>query len=657
MTNILPLRRPGAEITVRVVIITLFLTLLLTAANTFLALKIGMLTSASIPAALLAMAILKGFKKSSVLEVNLIQTGASAGEAVAGGIIYTIPALVIVHIWGHFSYLENFLIAFTGGLLGVVFSVPLRRLLVKRNDLPFPEARAIAELLKLSDAGKISIKPMLQGLSFGVVGEFLQSGPQIVASQFQKILLVDKSFVNLGFGFSTTLLGAGYLMGTRIAIGLFIGALLNYLILLPLLSHQLLIAPTLAAAPDFMAHQLKYVGLGAMLMAALLTLLSFSQLFLRGCLTARGQLFKSKPALRFVPTTEQDMSKRSLLGLALGLIVVLFFTLQNFLGAVSHATLLTHGLLSGGIILFIIVIGFIATAICGYFSGLVGVTASPGSAIILGVVILAGALLKLCSPLLPVDLLGAHNQQVALAILIITASVITGMACIANDNLQDLKVGQLLGATPRYQQLMLMFGVVVAALVIPLLLEKLFQVYGIAGVMPRAGMDPVMSLAAPPAAMVAALAQAMFGGQLPLPLLGLGAAIVVVLGLLQRIVKPLAGLSLLSLGMGMYFSMDVTMALCLGAAFNYLVKPSVKNASVAAKATPHLGAQRASIFACGLVCGAAILDVVLAFPFAMTGNPDFMRMESLTTDHLPIILAISMVIALILKFRRFGTEQ
>lgn len=653
MSKILPFVKPGANITLRVILITTALTLLLTAANTFLALKIGMLTSASIPAALLAMAILKGFKKTSVLEINLIQTGASAGEAVAGGIVYTIPAMVIVHLWGGFSYLENFLIAFTGGLLGVVFSVPLRRFLVKRDDLPFPEGRAIAELLKLSSAGKISTKPMLQGIGFGVIGEFLQNGPQIIASQFQKIWLIDKSFIHVGLGFSTTLLGAGYLMGLRLGIGLLIGAFLNYCIILPILSHLSLTAPTLAAAPDFMAHQLKYIGLGAMLMAAFFTLVSFGRLFLKSCLEAGARVFRAKAAAGFVPLTDQDLSRRCLLGLAGGLILVLFLLLQHFIGTMASLTTTNHYGLVIGIILFIIIMGFVATAICGYFSGLVGVTASPGSAIILGVVILGGALLKMALSCLSIDLLQPHYQHLALAIIIITASIITGMACIANDNLQDLKVGQLLGATPRHQQVMLMFGVVVAALVIPLLLDKLFQVYGIAGVVPRVGMDPTQTLAAPPAAMVATLATAIFGGHLPLPLLALGAALVAGLAIVKRLFSRGSQLSLLSVGMGMYFSMDTTLALFFGAALSHMVQRAQPKA--AAKKAP-LGPQQASIFACGLVCGAAILDVILAFPFAMTGNPDLLKITSGMPIQLPLLLAFVMLAILTLKFRAFRDD-
>ena len=272
-----PLIRPEEnvfELTLRSILLAIILTIILAISNTYLALKLGILTSASIPAAIISMGILRFFKQSTILENNAVQTAASAGEAVAGGIVYTIPALVIIQYWHHFDYLTNFFIAFSGGTLGVLFSIPLRRILVNDKALKFPEGRAIAQVLQ-SSSEKIGIRDIVYGGIIGATLELFQVGFKLIANSWTYWLPIKRSIFGLGAGFSATMIGAGYLIGFDMATSIFLGAIISWLIALPLASHflpQVLIQPSVAETASFLwNNQLRYLGIGAMLFAGVWT--------------------------------------------------------------------------------------------------------------------------------------------------------------------------------------------------------------------------------------------------------------------------------------------------------------------------------------------------------------------------------------------------
>lgn len=254
-----------AELTLRVIILAIILTVLLAMSNAYLALKLGILTSASIPAAIISMGILRFFKNSTILENNAVQTAASAGEAVAGGIVYTIPALIIIGFWNHFDYVTNFFIAVCGGILGVLFSIPLRRILVNDQSLKFPEGRAIAEVLK-SSADKVGIKDIFLGGLVGGVLELLQVGFKVIASSWNYWFVVKRSLFGLGAGFSATMIGAGYLVGHDMAISIFLGAVISWLIALPITSQFypdfLNQYPAEQATTLLWNSEMRYLGIG-----------------------------------------------------------------------------------------------------------------------------------------------------------------------------------------------------------------------------------------------------------------------------------------------------------------------------------------------------------------------------------------------------------
>src|SRR5436190_17650 len=544
-------QQPG--ITLRVIFLGIFLAILLAASSTYLALKVGILPSASIPAAILAMAILRLFQNGNIFEANLIQTAASAGEAMAGGIVFTIPALVIIGYWHYFPYFANCAIALLGGLLGILFSIPLRKILINTPQLYFPEARAIAEVLKLSQKQTFPINKMLVGTSLGAGLEFAQTGLKVIALATEKWIVFGKShIIGFGLGFAPALIGVGYLIGWNVGLSLLLGAFIAWGIGLPLLSYFSPITKTFILAKNLSvyANDIHYIGLGAMLAAGLWTLLQLLRPFYLSLRLSLPGLFQLQQ-IRLSPA-EQDLPLNYLLA-SLGLIIIGIYFLFAYLLPIQSLSFRLPQLFTVGAVLYVLVIGFVFAALCGYFSGLVGVTASPGSAIVISgllfmALILRGLLFFKGHELLSSQLLDAATMT------IIIGAVVAGIACIANDNIQDLKVGHLIAAIPYQQQIMLILGVIVAALVIPYVMQLLFSVYGLVTGLPHAGMDLQQTLSAPPAAMMAGLTQGVFHHDLPWLMLGIGAGIMLILILVNKISK--INISLLGVGMGIYLPLS-----------------------------------------------------------------------------------------------------
>lgn len=611
-------KQPSNVMTLRVVVLGIFLAILLAASSTYLALKVGILPSASIPAAILAMAILRLFHNGNIFEANLIQTAASAGEAVAGGIVFTIPALVIIGYWNYFPYFANLAIACLGGLLGILFSIPLRKILINTPQLYFPEARAITEVLKLSQKQNFHIKKMLVGTGLGAGLEFAQTGLKIIAISAEKWMVFGSSqIIGFGLGFAPALIGVGYLIGWNIGLSLLLGAIIAWGISLPLLSYFAPVGKTfiLAESLSVYGNDIHYIGLGAMLAAGLWTLLHLLKPFYLSLrLSLQGLFYSEKPRLSLA---EQDIPLNYLIAGLVLVIVSIYFLFVYLLPIHSLMFALSQFFIIGAV-LYVVIIGFVFAALCGYFSGLVGVTASPGSAIVISgllfmALILRGLLFFKGHELLASQLLNAA------AITIIVGAVVAGTACIANDNIQDLKVGHLIGAIPRQQQIMLIIGVLIAALVIPYVMQLLFNVYGLATILPHSGMDPQQTLSAPPAAMMAGLTQGVFNHDLPWDRLAIGVAIMLALILVNKITK--INVSLLGVGMGIYLPLSSSTPLFVGSLFAVAVKwyLQIKKRN---DVSSHINFQHhdAVLLSCGLVAGAALMDVLLAIPLSITGN-------------------------------------
>ncbi|KTD67111.1 OPT family oligopeptide transporter [Legionella steelei] len=619
-----------AELTFRVVLLAIILTILLAMSNAYLALKLGILTSASIPAAIISMGILRFFKNSTILENNAVQTAASAGEAVAGGIVYTIPALIIIGYWNHFDYITNFFIAVSGGILGVLFSIPLRRILVHDQSLKFPEGRAIAEVLK-SSVEKTGLKDILIGGAVGGLIELFQTGFKVIANSWGYWFVIKRSLFGLGAGFSATMIGAGYLVGHDMAISIFFGAVISWLIALPVVSqfypefvNQY---PAEQAATFLWNSEMRYLGIGAMLFAGVWTFLKLVKPLSRN-IQASLKSFMSKGKNEIQPLrTDKDIPlPYILMGVAaLAAILFLFFQLVLPLQQVGLNNQYSPTLVFLAVV-YVLFIGFIFSVITAYFSGMVGVTASPGSSVVIsGMLFAAWLLLVAIDHLLPLPL-KTEQIQAAEAITIMIGAVVTGIAAIANDNTQDLKVGQLVGATPWKQQLMLLLGVLISSLVIPPVMQLLFNVYGIAGVMPHEGMDISQSLPAPTAALMAAITEAVFRNSLPWTMMLIGSVIILLIVFLNYFfrLRRFLNLSILGVAIGMYLPLSSSFPLFVGGMIALFVKIRLKRA-VPVKEEATLCKQKGTLIACGLVAGSAIIDVMLAIPFSIFQSPDALQ--------------------------------
>ena len=634
-----------AELTIRAVILAIGLTVLLALSNAYLALKLGILTSASIPAAIISMGILRLFKDATILENNAVQTAASAGEAVAGGIVYTIPALIIIQYWNEFDYLTNFFIAASGGILGVLFSIPLRRVLVNERALKFPEGRAIAEVLK-SSAEKVGIRDIFLGGAVGGLIELLQAGFKIIANSWSFWFTAKRSLFGFGAGFSATMIGAGYLVGHDMAFSIFLGAVISWLIAMPIVSQFY---------PDFVSHypadkaaallwnsEMRYLGIGAMLFAGTWTFLKLIKPLSKSISVSFNAFIAKSRTNTVIPRTDRDIPMPFILIGVLIMAAVLFLFFQ-FIFPLEEVGLNEEigPTLVFGAVLYVLIIGALFSVITAYFSGMVGVTASPGSSIVIaGMLFAAWLLLVIINHALPLPL--SNNQiKAAEAITIIIGSVVTGIAAIANDNTQDLKVGQLVGATPWRQQVMLLLGVVVSSLVIPPVMQILFDVYGIGGVLPHEGMDPSQALPAPTAALMAAITEAVFRNTLPWVMMFIGALIILSLILVNYLfkVERLVKLSILGVAIGMYLPIASSFPLFLGGMIALAVQWRL-NKQNKPEEEKHLRKQKGVLIACGLVAGSALVDVLLAIPFSLMHSPDALTLVGPGWYSYSIVLAV-----------------
>ena len=646
-----------AELTIRSVLLAILLSVLLAMSNAYLALRLGILTSASIPAAIISMGILRLFKNATILENNAVQTAASAGEAVAGGIVYTIPALIIIDYWHSFDYLTNFFIAAIGGILGVLFSIPLRRILVNEPNLKFPEGRAIAEVLK-SSSEKVGLRNIVMGGLIGALLELFQVGFKIIASSYSYWFVAGRSLFGFGAGFSATMIGAGYLVGHEMASSIFLGAIISWLIALPIVSQiypeYIMKFSASDAAISLWNSELRYLGIGAMLLAGIWTFLQLIRPLLKSISTSLKAYFaKSNEKIRPLRTDKDIPLPFIIIGIFLT--ACLLFILFQAIFPLEQAGLngkLAPGLIFG-MVMYVLIIGFLFSVITAYFSGMVGVTASPGSSIVIaGILFAAWLLLSVVNSLVPLPLT-QEQIKACEAITIIIGAIVTGIAAIANDNTQDLKVGQLVGATPWRQQVMLLLGVVVSALVIPPVMQLLFNVYGIAGIMPHEGMDISQALPAPTAVLLAAVTDAVFRHSLPWNMIFIGAGIITVIIILSRIYRfqRVFKISVLGVAIGMYLPLASSFPLFLGGLIAKFATSRLNKKGFAIKELEEKK-QIGTLIACGMVAGAALLDVLLAIPFSIFKSPDALMLVGSSWQNYGVFLSLVTTLLLAAWFIR-----
>jgi putative OPT family oligopeptide transporter len=616
---------PRAELTIRGLIIGIVITVVFTAANVFFGLKAGLTFATSIPAAVISMAILRAMKDATIQENNIVQTVASAAGTLSS-IIFVLPGLIMVGWWSGFPFWISFGICASGGILGVMYTIPLRRALVTDSDLPYPEGVACAEVLKVGSGEgghEVSASAAVEGGSAGlmavVVGSVVSAlfyivvETKIFASDVAQYFRIGNRGSASGYDFSLSfaLFAVGHLVGLSVGIAMLVGALIGWGWAVP---YYTLLHPAAGDVSDVAqgawSHYVRFVGAGTIGVAAIWTLAKLVKPVVSGLTSAMAASRVRKAGKgATLPRTEQDMP----IGIV-GLIVLICmlpiaWLLGNFSvtsGLGSHTALLVIG----GVI-FVLILSFLVSTVCGYMAGLIGSSNSPLSGIGILVVIIAALLLVAgVKSDLPAD---SGKALVAFALFI--TSVVFAVAAIANNNLQDLKTGQLVDATPWRQQAALVIGVIAGAIVIPPVLDLLNHAYGFLG---APGVDPAHALPAPQAGLISALAQGVIQNNIDWSLISIGAAIGVALIVIDAILGATTKsvrLPPLAVGLGIYLPTSTTLMIVVGAIVGWYFDKRADRTS-RAEATKQLGVLLAS----GLIVGESIVGVVVAAIVVFSGK-------------------------------------
>ena len=592
------------ELTFRGIVLGGIITLLFTAANVYLGLKIGLTFATSIPAAVISMAVLRAFKDSTILENNIVQTIASAAGTLAA-IIFVLPGLVMIGWWQGFPFFTTAAITMFGGVLGVLFSVPLRRALVVDTVLPYPEGRAAAEVLKVGAGSREGGEESARGLGIIVVNAIVSAGfailtqTKLVAAEAATWFRVGAGATGISGGLSFALLGAGHLVGISVGMAMFAGVVIGWWILLPILTSGSSITGTAEViATTVFRSDVRFFGAGVIGVAAIWTLLKIAGPVVGGVRSALAASAAKRGGV--VLALEERDIPIGIVGIAsLAMLVPIGILLWTVLqGGPLEASAI--GLIAGSL-LFILVIGLVIAAVCGYMAGLIGASNSPVSGI--------GILAILAASILLVSWFGRAVEpgttQALVAYGLIVTGIVFGIATISNDNLQDLKTGQLVGATPWKQQVALLIGVVFGSIVVPPVLNLLGSTLGFAGA-PGAGPN---ALAAPQAALISALAKGVLGGNLNWAMIGYGALTGVLVILADELLGKAGKLRLppLGVGLGVYLPMSVTLPVTIGAVVGFAYDRWADRAR-----DPELAKRMGVLTATGMIVGESLWGVGFA---------------------------------------------
>jgi putative OPT family oligopeptide transporter len=652
-----------SELTVRGIIIGIVITIVFTAANVYFGLKAGLTFSTSIPAAVISMAILKALRDATIQENNIVQTVASAAGTLSS-IIFVLPGLIIVGYWSGFPFWISAGICATGGILGVMYTIPLRRALVTDSDLPYPEGVACAEVLKVGSGSDEQIGRMAEVDSVPAAGARHVDAPNpaaaaeagaaglkavlwgAIVSAIFYIVVQTKVFAasvtdyfrvggdragatGFDFGLSFALFAIGHLVGLWVGVAMLVGAAIGWVWAVPYFTHLHWAAGAAAdVAQAGWSHYVRFIGAGAIGVAAIWTLAKLVKPLASGLAGAfRASRARKAGTLHELPRTEHDMP----IGMVGLISVVCFipiayllwhFAVNNGLGGA------TWPLVIGGVV-FVVLLSFLVSAVCGYMAGLIGSSNSPLSGVGILVVVIAALLLVVgIKPFLPA---GADKALVGFALFI--TAIVFAVASIANNNLQDLKTGQLVDATPSLQQWALVIGVLAGAVVIPPVLDLLQNTYGFLG---APGANPATALPAPQAGLISALAKGVITGEVPWDMIGLGAGIgvaIIILDELLGLSKKGPRLPPLAVGLGIYLPTSTTLMVVVGALVGAWFDRRADR-KPGAEATKQLGVLLAS----GLIVGESLLAVIFAGIVGFSGkqNPIAVVGDSFATPSIII---------------------
>jgi len=595
------------EITVKAVVLGVVLSVVLAGANAYLGLFAGMTVSASIPAAVVSMGVLRLFRRSNILENNIVQTAASAGESLAAGVIFTLPALVILGTWDSFSFKWVAIIAGFGGVLGVLFTIPLRRSLIVEGKLKFPEGIATAEVLETGQKGGKGVlciaKAAIASGLFKIGAGGLGLWPEIVEGAKG----IGGSIAYFGSNLSPALLSVGYIVGLNIAVLIFIGGFCNWLIAIPICAAvQGPPGGEEISAVDWAfkiwSSQTRYIGVGGMVVGGLWTIFHLRKSLLSGITSGLKAYRDLSGGGAEIVRTEKDMPMKWILVLIVGSVVPLFLLYQVFVQQI-HVSITMAAIM--------LVTGFVFSAVAGYMAGLVGSSNNPISGVTIATV--------LVSSLLLLWLMGKDAPNGPAAAIII-GSVVCCAAAIAGDNMQDLKAGYIVGATPWKQQVMQLVGTVSAALVLAPVMILLQKAYGFAG---QADAGP-KALAAPQANLMASVARGVFKGELPWNYIYIGMAVaagVIAMDVYLQKRGSSFRTPVLAVAIGFYLPFELSVPIFGGGLIHYAVKRyhTKKNTD---KEQVEQSGRNGLLFASGLITGEALTGILLAIPIILLKSID-----------------------------------
>jgi len=606
------------QLTARAILLAMVLAMILAAANTYLGLFAGLTIATAIPAAVVSMAVLRLFGGGHILENNIVQTGASAGSSIAAGVIFTVPALLILNYWQDFRYWWVLAIAGLGGVLGVFFSVPLRRSLIVDRGLAFPEGKAAAEVLRAGENPAQGIKVLAISSLVGALAKLMAaSGLRVVPDSAAFGSFIGKGIAYMGTNLSPALLGVGYIVGLNIGIVVVGGGIISWNIAIPIYSTLFLDTdPALAqrvaaagadgegAAFAIWGSQIRYLGVGAMLLGGLWTLFALRSSLLSGI---RSGLDATRSAASGpVADTERDMPMKAIL---IGLIV---FTLP--LAGLYQAIVRDFGV-SIPMTIIMIIAGFLFSSVSAYMAGLVGSSNNPVSGITIGTILFAALVLML--------LMGRGAELGPVAAIMIGA-VVCCAAAVAGDNLQDLKCGYMIGATPWRQQVMLAVGAVSCALVMAPVLNLLAKAYGI-GVATPEHPNPLL---APQATLMASVAKGLFGGALPWGMIWTGVALGAVIIAVDEMLKRRGAkfrVPVLGAAVGIYLPLDLTVPIFLGGLLTHLVERASGGAHGTDEERLH---RKGVLYSAGLITGEALMGILIAVPIVLAKSADVLALPA-----------------------------
>ena len=626
-SNPIPSAEPRTEFTFRSIVLGVIITLAFTAANVFFGLKAGLTFATSIPAAVISMALLRNFRNSTIQENNIVQTVASAAGTLSS-IIFVLPGLVIIGWWTGFPYWVSFLICALGGILGVMYSIPLRRALVTNSELPYPEGVACAEVLKV---GSPDDEGTAQGAEDSRAGLMAVVWGAVVAAVFAAVVATRtfasdvKSYFRAGdgvtgfdFALSMALFAVGHLVGLWVGLAMLLGAIIGWGWGVPHFSS--LAGPLTGSFEDIAgatwSTNVRFVGAGTIGVAAIWTLGKLVKPVVSGLASAMAANRARKGGtLHTLPRTEHDIP----IGVVGLVMLVCFVPIAFLLNQFSNATGLgahAPALIVGGL-LYIVVMSFLVSTVCGYMAGLIGSSNSPLSGI--GILVVIGAALLLVFGIKPY--VGPELEKGLVAFALLVTGVVFTVAAIANNNLQDLKTGQLVDATPSKQQWALVVGVIAGSAIIPIILDVVNQAYGFVGA-PNAGKE---ALAAPQAGLISALAQGVIQNNIDWSLITIGAGIGVVLIVVDEVLRRTtkgAHLSPLAVGLGIYLPTSSTLMVVVGSVVGWWFDKRADRGP-RPEATKQLGVLLAS----GMIVGEGLIGVLIAgivafklFPLQLVGD-------------------------------------